>query len=1558
MQLTGDNDEDSARAQGLDLLMRDIDKAEKNENARDHFSDLEEQINELKKEREAIQAEAKSDPSKRASATRRTTEIARKIRTLAIEREKVRKQVPDEVETVDDDEVSEPEKSDSDTEEESSKSEEQSTETEEEESTETEASETDADDKQTQTNNRITELEAELRGKTKDLQTARKREKGLQARVTELNQRLEALARDNENLIGELNAAGQDSVTVATQNKETVRRLTQQIDQATAEKEKAESDLKNAEQVLQSARVDFNEKLQKLKGERDSARQEAKDLSKQLQKLQKGTNPTVQQRRSKNPSSDNLNDELDAREDSSEESDLSYVEKLNNVEEDVADEQNINRLQEKDKERQTAENQVQTVNQQTTVPNGDDNTGLGSRIFGFFQNPFGGGSTNREKEQNAALIRAELEMRLENADKSVTTLLLFPEGISVATIDDDRTDTPILKFIQDSGLPDIDGVKLLSDAEIEKELQEKKSDLKLVAVLKVLLTRPVVAQIIENLVQPLFRAWATEGGLEASVGLDEASLHTNYWIFTVVPILTDLVRKITEKTTNTDNSSMERLHDFVRKAVNFILIKGLTGNEAGSFDDIAEGSTQKESVRARAIFDKFDIYSKDSTVKKTLGNQKKTRNQLLRFDANNDDVKKDKRLKTTKADNKRKDGAKQVHGVVSAPLLKMSLLVEVQEGAAQTFFNQGKRLFDIKSDANGLDSLPVNWSDLVNDSSENTRTLTKNSGKYKVNRARKLDSLESLLSFVFGLPLLDAVYWPKLANLRLQGQNALFPVNQFSFQLVGNGFPEVYRDRLGILPDFFVEDTINVKDVQPNAMYFEKEKMLTLPVDGEETKKDRYRLRVSPLAGGEQDAEIKDDLPVPGTGTFDIDLDKLQIRQDEVLLQRAGVDDDLMRDLAFPAVVQQIANLVDVYSRHRLVVTDPVRTFADRLIELHKIVAAALFVPVQFRGDEEAKSLFQRHGKRPRLPIGPAEERFLSSDAAATVSSEFKIRRPRFTLPRMAKAISNEEKRKFDIGIYRSFLREEQKFGAELVDELNSGNSLRTVLVPTDEAVQAFLASNRVKRLSGEARDRFVLETLLYHTLIGDFDLEKILRRSPTGVSVPTALTIKDDAGRLQPVSMQLKVVKFDSDEGGQIQIDNSDERALTSIPVSAERRARNGRYYIVGAVADINVSKLRTSNLVNQFDTRGAELPPPIAGTDFVDVDPDRQDVFTGARFDASGNDYVRRLQAISAADIERATARAENICSKLLTQSRAKAAKTNEADFKPWRRFLKRTGVLADIKDAARDADAEPLHIYAPTPTALQDANVDLATASAALAQAHVAIGVFDVPSADDEQQVRQVRTAVSADELHYLMQRDKPTKLDTLHSRRQIKHMPHGSAHRPDKEASLFVQDVEFREPALIYQPTGAKQPVYVHFVNRVLHQSANETDSLPAAKSSGVKQPAAKPGGAKQPAAKHTGAKVTTSESAAQNWLLTAAQAARALASTKDSEQFGAELVELNTKLDQIGGADTLLNNKMPSEVHAHLSQLRSAVARNHHVDAMRKAAAHRHIDDIADRFPAN
>lgn len=1232
--------------------------------------------------------------------------------------------------------------------------------------------------------------------------------------------------------------------------------------------------------------------------------------------------------------------------------------------------------------------------------------------------------------------------------------------------------------------------------------------------LRVYGNREAVYYVYERLVGPLFEAWAVEGlASNSNFGRTAASLHTAYWTDTVVPLLTQIAIAFHEKwqadqlaeqsdvnDAHSANQQLDLAFREMRDLARFIVTKALTGMEAGNL----EGSEQKEAVRARSILDESGVVASDRDLAQTVGEPyQQTRNQLLRYDR--PFVKKNKRLDSwarTEADQ-----AARTAGAISTPIIKMIFTREYAQNQVPVSNEAGKRLFTIAIGASGAENgVPrlgnVDFASLAAD------TVPKRGAKNVIVATdRSAQSHDSFIARAFALPLLDALFLSEY--MKLPGK--VYP-DQYSFQNVGDGLSKVYYTALPLLPLFFEQGTETALSEEDNAtdavLIVEREYENAVA----KTKVVRYKFRVTPVRRGTS-------------------IDTLRGREEDVVALYAEaraefdveVDPDTFEQLLFVAAVHQIANLDNVFDVGTG--NTSMATIAERLAAAHKIVAYVFFKPVTL-GDSDPSpqtSLFQRYGKRPMfvrdVRDGVADKRFFRSAAkqcsgehaehvrrkilftpggppiVATVSApgpedddfvgaedDGELRLDQHTLdsaalPRPLRKIMSQAILAYkgpgasQIIQYKRWLAGRLLDG-KLAEEVDNPNEkLRTVLVPTDDALDAYASSTAFRNrllmhqqktqaeVTQDDVDALVHETLLYHVISGEYDL-KNLRNEPKPAALQTELFL--DAEKKNGAVLKLRVVSYSTSllkrsaaYSGSVAINEGSAGRSGVFSVSEANYAKNGIFYIIDGVAD-PVAALGTAR--NRLFVPQARLPPPLVGDGLQRQQEDEEEeeeeyvslplpstgrwtVSDLERLDRElrelrnvrdrllertrGRPVSREMQAQLAA-AERNLRRAEleyqeaqrhvaaervrltkseatavdsgcaahrqqarsyakrlrsresaqamqelyassaNVCADLLGKSREQVKRQNAKDFEPWSAFLQRTGVLAQVESAARQGI--PVHIMTPTPQALKAAKLDLAHASASLGQAHVAFG--SVPAPDGT----SVTTPITSFELHQLMQRDESTTLETLDKSAKIEHMSiskHGRSPAPGLApgaSALYLDDLQFRDPAHTHHVDGATTPVHVHFINRVLHHAAHQAERKESTQTaaSGTKEttaPLAAPAAPAQVQNSKGDAKETVVSAdhgggphVAEAWRSTVQRVAKDLATSTDSANYARRISELDVYLNGLGGTMTVGRLFTREELARQFKSLKTAIAQNQFIDTVRKGETHDALNKLRSRFP--
>lgn len=800
-----------------------------------------------------------------------------------------------------------------------------------------------------------------------------------------------------------------------------------------------------------------------------------------------------------------------------------------------------------------------------------------------------------------------------------------------------------------------------------------------------------------------------------------------------------------------------------------------------------------------------------------------------------------------------------------------------------------------------------------------------------------LASRASFVQRAYGLPLLAALYLIEIsADTRLKAKT-------FNLQMIGTPMPGKYFANLPILPMFFKGNE-------------------GIEITGTKGSAPTFTLHVPSIANSGAQYTV-----VEATDDLDLDAMVKEFREGRKLQVEASIS-----ELGLAATLHQLASLSDLYDR----VLHP-NTFAKRLELAHTIVGAAMFKPftLQVPVDEgtpnaddnddmptesTTDSWFGRSGGRPRF-VDPETKQttFFQSASSAketTVDTGLELRlpnRPRFLRKSLAKMIlAYDGPRAREILQYKSWLTTKHLDGA-LGGEIDDNNEApRTVLVPTDAALKAYVASGvgrgLLSAIAGndrEAAERALYDTLLFHVLQGEFDFSK-LRNDRVPAEFPTELKTRD--GRV--LHLQMQVLNFSqSGGGGTLAINEGASRTspVTQVSVSDAKFAKNGIWYIVDGVADPSVAISNARTDVAERLAPG-QLPAPLFDVnnpsadlddyddDVVDVDEetvessargDRRRTGGGRESDSDSDDDERRRRRnynrrVRHGDFRDSYYATDALLADLLGLNRQEIVIRNRRDFSPWYDYLYRTGTVAKI-----EAAKEPVHLYVPTPEALAESGIVLSAAPAALGEAHVAFGA--VPGVDGGK--TSVAAPITPHELHQIMQRDTVTRLDTLNKTKPVHHVPFGismkkSAARPENE--LHHDDIDYRDPAHVFE-TAKGTKVHVHFIKRVLHSSL--------AASSGVVKSAAKP------------------SSSGGSWSAAHESVVKALISAKTSDGYDQHVVNLQNKIGALGGKDAVLRQSSMDEIDAQFKTLRNAVARNQFVDAERKAATHTAISQLRAQF---
>lgn len=1093
---------------------------------------------------------------------------------------------------------------------------------------------------------------------------------------------------------------------------------------------------------------------------------------------------------------------------------------------------------------------------------------------------------------------------------------------------------------------------MLYDPEPEMyEWEPREGDIKRENTLRIKANPRAIFELVEHVVGPLFAVWATageKGGIQQSA----LGVRTFHWTNTVIPFLTQVAIVVcAAQEMNMTlakellNRSLQEAFDKFCEVARFIVVKALIGFETGDFDENGKfiglrGSMQELGPEARSALLAFPIVAEDRSVKATLLTQtKKTKNQLLRYD-------KPPRVTASNGDFtgwrlNDEDKGRQTHGMIASPLVKMIFTNKPNEGVVASFNENGKPLFKVTSEAEKNVLNDVDFKSIIEDMPPAV-TESEKGKKTMAHNTQSAKSLESFISRVYGLPLLTALFIDQYTLLEDVNIAAYTP------QQVGDGIPTPYYSQMPLLPMFFPKGTFKVDEKTYK----------------DNTGKKGTRINVSINVNKEGQPK---NLAVGGnTGTID-------------LVQKEGADAGLVKHLSFLTVIYQIANVAYLYDWDNTSVT-----VETRMNALLKIIAASFFTPVKYGvlDQEPPLSLFQRYGRRPRFYEDNGEPEYFWSNARAkngggreskkstksghhgyeyrsggeykTVTSEFSFKSlAKSTLAKLTgktiteAILSYTGSQKNQILTYKKWLTTE--FDGKLAAMINDPHETpRTVLVPTDKALRAFMQTGAFTFRVGKGDpEQFIYRTLLFHVLQGLFEFEE-MRKDRTSTKAPTELVI--DKGNV--VHMEIRVARYSASQGGSIEI-GSHPVTMTVGPV---HYAKNGVFYIIDGVG--NVFDAEQDELGrNDFPTFPS-LPPPVVGRSEEEEDWEEEEEEEGQEeqtrqsgnrpdYESSSKDYVNRLTSKkAAAEMRESYDRANGLAADMLESSRVEMARRNREDFEPWRLYLERVGLLSAVH-----ASPEQLRLFVPTPESLAESNIDLATAPAALGEAHI--------ERLSKSGMKAITVPTTAAELRILLARKPPTEVDTLHKNKTITYtsVPHyDRTHKINNqlEGKITVDDIQFRQPAHTVKSIKTGRVHEVHFVNRVLH---------PSLASKLVK------GGRAAAATTTTKNKTTTtvkskasaaptkasSALAGKSWHEKHADVAKTLRTTKVPEKYATHIDVLDAHLNELGNAAKLLDHVSADEIKEHMSLLRDAVRSNQYVDVSRKKSAHEAINLLSGRF---
>jgi len=914
--------------------------------------------------------------------------------------------------------------------------------------------------------------------------------------------------------------------------------------------------------------------------------------------------------------------------------------------------------------------------------------------------------------------------------------------------------------------------------------------------------------VVEKLFGPILKHWASSNA--ENLGQTSNSLWTAYWTDSIVPFATAFAIELHKRVVavNDADSAINDAYVYFRDMVEFVISKALAGVETA--DGVPE-NTQREHLRARSLFDDVKEFRENLSIRATLGvagSRKTTKNQLLSLD---NPLRTAGKQRIAEFARKPSDPA-NARGRVSSPLIKMIFLLQEEFDKTNVLYyysESNKRLFEVDLDENNsADLQPVKFYDLRTD------TPPARQGKKLLQQLNEpsLQSIESIISRIFGLPILDALYIEELLDFGINSDAQLL-------QDVGGGLDLNYVSKLGVLPSMFANDSVEFADGES----------LREPADEEDDKPVQV--------------ETKSITMVAFDGTTTATMNQIDaIRAIPTNEQRfypfnslseTPSDDQLERArlLLWPALLNQLANIDNLWtpSSTQQKVLRAQRPTRARFVGAHRVVGALMFAQVALnpadvavRADKnEDLSFFGRIVARPSFE--PADENApleylktaaapsLKSDPTKTVESEAfnlaTIRRVtgvRKGLNTLDKAIvSDKDKR--EIGGFIRLIRNNDAVREILAD---AGADI-TVLVPTDEA------------LEGLPKGANVLNVVLFH-VIDETPNFKAMRNDRKASRLPTLLL----SAQGEPSLMQLRVERYDTDRGGTLSvIGRAGERV--KVGTSELRLAKNGNYVIVDEVLDYQALGSESGPFASPTQPSApGDLPEPFAGS-YQSLPDDVGTNYVGMPESEYGALELKQAGAQPRLEAMHAAGRVKALS--LHSASQARQSKRNTLEFAVFHHLMRVSGADAALRNAR--AEGHHVAVLAPTSGALARAGLDpkqlVKKSNAELAalpglgefcKRHVVEGNYTL----DEQPDKPLRAPLMPQDFMHMMGNAQPSPLRTLASDTKLAVVPHKTrlSAQTAKHArqGLHFGDLDLaRSPAHTYP--GDDQ-VYVHFVKRVL------------------------------------------------------------------------------------------------------------------------------------------
>lgn len=627
--------------------------------------------------------------------------------------------------------------------------------------------------------------------------------------------------------------------------------------------------------------------------------------------------------------------------------------------------------------------------------------------------------------------------------------------------------------------------------------------------------------------------------------------HTYHWMNTIIPFTTALAlafRSAVVKAEATDTEVPETLARAslrFKNMVLFALMKALTGLEAEIEGRGVPNKQEPPAPRQPSEFEVDENYTNNPTVVTWLRDAT-TRNQLR----------------------------------VGAPVVEMIFGIQdsmERRELSLDFAGNFSRLFEATSveDEDRLKMEHVRFAELASDEPPPRGGVASPS----------LQSFESRLSRIMGLPVLDVLYADDAAAFGVSPED-------FMLQDVRGLIDERLFARLGTLPSFFTADPPQ-RGLQVASRDGDNEVELIVgllreaaaaaalaPATGRSRRGGRRGGRGGGAGAGRGGRRGRGGVPeelAPASteellASFRSARGRNEINRLFAAVARppTNVEElEIFERLAFPVLLTQLANIRGLWDASLAGTDDLRRPLA------FKLLAGALFQNValntndveEFEAEEDKSGLdysfFGRIALRPKYTVfvaNPesemprAESRYLETAARperggggrrrrsksmgagmdrgrAVVASDASLssifERPRITLPKLSKSIAQNRAIGSQVYQYVTLVRE---FDEELRDELDSEiEPMRTVLVPTDRALAQFRRSREfaaaTSGLNKDERDQYLIDVLRYHVLARQIDFTRLLKDRVRQSLVPTELEIELAGGEERNLQMQIEVV-------------------------------------------------------------------------------------------------------------------------------------------------------------------------------------------------------------------------------------------------------------------------------------------------------------------------------------------------------------------------------------------------------------------------------------------------